>query len=106
MADFAVMFWIYGGGYTLGDGFEFGLYRGLVSPRVPSADYMPGDSIAKKEGVIVVEHNYRLGALGLIALDELKAENPHRSTGNYALQDQQLALQFVHRYLMVFGNPC
>lgn len=66
---------------------------------------MPGDSIAKKEGVIVVEHNYRLGALGLIALDELKAENPHRSTGNYALQDQQLALQFVHRYLMVFGAP-
>ncbi len=55
-----------------------------------------------------VEHNYRLGVLGFLSLpvfafslrltmQELQAESPQASTGNYALQDQQFALQFVAR---------
>ena len=72
LATRKVMFWIYGGGYTIGDGMEFGYYRGI--------------NIASTRDVIVVEHNYRLGALGLTALPELKAESATQSTGNYALQ--------------------
>ena len=44
-----------------------------------------------------VEHNYRLGVLGLLALPELQKENAANSTGNMALQDQQAALAFVYR---------
>ncbi len=82
---FPVMFWIYGGGaklcvsrwptflicfplasqiihlaqmdhtgYVIGDGYEFGFYRGKY--------------LAATRDVIVVEHNYRLGVLGLLSL--------------------------------------
>lgn len=89
---FPVMFWIYGGGFTIGDGYEFGFYRGKY--------------LAATRDVIVVEHNYRLSALGLLALPELATESAFNSTGNYALQDQQEALAFVYRNIAQFsGNP-
>jgi hypothetical protein len=34
--------------------------------------------------VILVTANYRLGALGFMALDQLRNENPQRSTGAFA----------------------
>ena len=48
--------------YLYVSGFEFGYYR--------------GKNIAATRNVIVVEHNYRLGALGFTALPELLAESP------------------------------
>ncbi|EGD82246.1 hypothetical protein PTSG_02916 [Salpingoeca rosetta] len=78
-----VLFWIYGGGFDLGDEFEFGFYR--------------AKNLAKKRRVIVVETNYRLGALGFLANEHLRASNPLNTTGNFGVQDQQAALQFVHR---------
>lgn len=37
-----------------------------------------------RRGVILVTVNYRLGALGFLALSELAEEDPDHSTGNYA----------------------
>lgn len=65
-----VMFWIYGGGFVLGDGMEFGWYR--------------GKHLAALRDVVVVEFNYRLGSLGFLALPELMNESG--TTGNYGTQ--------------------
>eukprot|EP00762_Andalucia_godoyi_P002878 ANDGO_04398.mRNA.1 Acetylcholinesterase len=84
----STLFWIYGGGYVLGDGFEFGLYDGA--------------NLADAQNIIVVTHNYRLSALGFLALPELLAESG--STGNYGVQDQRMALRFVHNAISAFGG--
>eukprot|EP00054_Salpingoeca_dolichothecata_P017906 m.108689 g.108689 ORF g.108689 m.108689 type:complete len:538 (+) comp22643_c1_seq1:56-1669(+) len=83
-----IMFWTYGGGYIFGDEYEFGLYRGKF--------------LAASRGVIVVEFNYRLGPLGFIALPELMKES--NTTGNYALQDQDMALDFIYENAENFGG--
>ncbi|GAB5359947.1 hypothetical protein AAMO2058_000585800 [Amorphochlora amoebiformis] len=85
-----VFFWIFGGGYTLGDGSEFTIYDGT--------------NLAATHDYIVVTFNYRLNILGFLALPELKQEDPHNSTGNYALQDQRQALQFVRDNIRTFGG--
>jgi para-nitrobenzyl esterase len=42
-----------------------------------------GEAVAR-EGAVFVNFNYRLGALGFMALPELSAESPHKTSGNYA----------------------
>ena len=61
-----------GGAWILGDKFEFGVYD--------------GGEFARRNGVVVVAGNYRLDALGWIALDELTKEDSEGATGNYGLQ--------------------
>eukprot|EP00053_Salpingoeca_punica_P010022 m.90251 g.90251 ORF g.90251 m.90251 type:complete len:595 (+) comp15255_c0_seq2:47-1831(+) len=89
-AKLPVMFWIYGGGWVFGDDNEFGYYR--------------GKHLAETREVIVVEVNYRLGALGFLALPGLAAEQSDGTTGNYGLQDQQAAMAFVSRNIEKFGG--
>eukprot|EP01013_Petalomonas_cantuscygni_P008996 TRINITY_DN21761_c0_g1_i1.p1 TRINITY_DN21761_c0_g1~~TRINITY_DN21761_c0_g1_i1.p1 ORF type:complete len:568 (-),score=99.11 TRINITY_DN21761_c0_g1_i1:424-2127(-) len=83
-----VMVWFFGGGYVLGDKWEFGLYdaRNIVA----ADDY------------VHVAVNYRLSALGFLALPELRNETG--TSGNYALQDQRLALQWVQANIHAFGG--
>ena len=57
------------------------------------ADYS-GEGLARK-GVLVVNFGYRLGAFGFLADEELIAESPDGSTGNYGLLDQIKALEWV-----------
>ena len=52
--------------------------------------------------VIIVTLNYRLCALGFMALDALQSESG--STGNHGLQDQQMALQWVRQNIRSFGG--
>jgi para-nitrobenzyl esterase len=80
-----VMMWIYGGGFTGGDG----------------AAYDP-TGLVQEGNVIVVTINYRLGALGLFAHPALDAE--HHLLANYALMDQQLALKWLKRNISGFGG--
>lgn len=57
-------------------------------------------------GAVVVSINYRLGALGFLALPALKAESPDGSVGNYGLLDQIEALRWVKQNVAAFGgNP-
>ncbi|HET8846084.1 MAG TPA: carboxylesterase family protein [Ktedonobacteraceae bacterium] len=82
-----VMVWIHGGGFTGGTG-------NVYDPGV----------IVKKGHVIVVTINYRLSSLGYLALPGLSAETRLGSSGNYGLQDQQAALQWVRANIARFGG--
>jgi para-nitrobenzyl esterase len=50
--------------------------------------------------------NYRLGALGFLALPELDSERPGAPSGSDGIRDQQLALKWVHDNIATFhGDP-
>ncbi len=66
------------------------------------ADYR-GEGLARK-GVLVVNFGYRLGAFGFLAAEELAAEDPNGSTGNYGLMDQIKALEWVRDNIAAFGG--
>ena len=55
------------------------------------ADYS-GEGLAK-QGAVVVNMGYRLGVFGFFADEELQAESPDGTTGNYGLLDQIKALE-------------
>jgi para-nitrobenzyl esterase len=82
-----VMVWIHGGGWLTGSG------SGLWSD---------GAEFAKVHDVVVVSINYRLGALGYLALAD-----PSRESGwttNNGLLDQVAALQWVKENISSFGG--
>jgi len=56
------------------------------------------------ENVIVVTGNYRLGALGFLALDALRSRDPNNSTGNYGSQDQRQVLIWIKANIAAFGG--
>ncbi len=81
-----VMFWIHGGGFTTGCG---------------TSKEFDGDALNER-GVILVTFNYRLGALGYIALPELAKRDG--TTGNNGLLDQIAALKWVQANISAFGG--
>ena len=82
-----VMVWIHGGSFTRGSG---------------SIDNYNGASFAR-DGVVLVTINYRLGIFGYLAHPELSQERSGTS-GNYGLQDQIAALQWVRDNIAAFGG--
>lgn len=66
------------------------------------ADYS-GEGLARR-GVIVVNFGYRLGVFGFYADEELIAESPNGTTGNYGLLDQIKALEWVRANIAAFGG--
>lgn len=80
-----VIFYIHGGAFTLGSG-------------------AMGPSPLATQGVIVVSLNYRLGALGYLANQALRAANKDGSLGNFAVMDQLAALGWVQRNVAAFGG--
>ncbi len=85
-----VLVYIHGGGYNSG-GAACEVYDGL--------------NVALKD-VVFVSIQYRVGALGYMATDALKAENENGSAGNYGLLDQIEALKWVQENIKTFGgNP-
>ncbi|XP_015781326.1 putative inactive carboxylesterase 4 [Tetranychus urticae] len=77
-----VLFWIHGGGFTIGSGVIEGI------PLVPLHD------------VIIVSINYRLNAFGFI---HFGADEP-RIPSNIGFQDQLFALKWVHENIRKFGG--
>lgn len=77
------MFYIYGGGYLTGSGGD------------PTFD---GGNLASRGDVVVVTFNYRLGALGFLALDD------GVTNGNFGFADQILALDWVREHIQSFGG--
>ncbi|MBL7176433.1 MAG: carboxylesterase family protein [Desulfobacteraceae bacterium] len=84
-----VMFWIHGGGHTIGSG---------------NIRTYSGGRLARKKGVVVVAINYRLGPLGYLAHPMLSKESGHDLSGNYGNLDQIAALKWVRRNITAFGG--
>jgi len=78
-----VFVWIYGGGFFGGTGAN------------PLFD---GENLARKD-LVVVTFNYRLGALGFLALPEFGP-----GSGNYGLLDQIAVLRWVRDNIAAFGG--
>ncbi len=77
---YAAMIFFYGGSWTTGSAM-FPLYLGEALTVANNA-------------TVVVTVNYRLAALGFMASEYLRASHDN-STGNFGLQDQRLAMQWV-----------
>lgn len=78
-----VLIWVYGGAF---------IHGGTNKP-----EYY-GNQLAEKGGVIVVSFNYRLGALGfLVSISD-------GLYGNYGLDDQRTAFQWVQDNILSFGG--
>lgn len=83
-----VLFWIHGGAFTSGSG-SVPIYNGAALAR---------------QGIIVVNVNYRLGPLGFLSHPDLSAESAGKSSGNFGLQDQVAALRWVNTNIAAFGG--
>jgi para-nitrobenzyl esterase len=82
-----VMVWIHGGALVTGESDDYDATR-----------------LVEQGNVIVVTINYRLGALGFTAHPALTAESPDHASGNFGLLDQQEALRWVRRNILLFGG--
>lgn len=78
-----VLVWIHGGAFLAGSG------TGL---------WCDGSHLAAEHGIVVVTVNYRLGALGGLAVD------PEATTANSMLRDQVQALRWVRESIGAFGG--
>lgn len=93
--DLPVTVYIYGGGFVMGDSEH--IAAGLLKMYDPT-------NIIEKHGNMFVSMNYRLSGFGFMALPELAEETVTRTTGNYGVQDQRAALQWVQRNIRNFGG--
>ena len=82
-----VLFWIHGGGYTHGAGYE------------PLYD---GGRLAVRGDVVVVTINYRLGALGFLYLGDHMPDA--ELSANVGLLDQIAALRWTKQNIAAFGG--
>jgi len=55
------------------------------------------------DNTIVIAANYRLGPFGFLGSDRLRSASTGNSTGNFGLQDQRLAMQWVHANAVALG---
>ncbi len=86
-----VMFWIHGGGNTIGAG---------------GTNNYNGTNLAQSEDVVVVTINYRLGPFGWFNHPALHTGDPLDDSGNFGTLDIIAALSWVQNNIAVFGgNP-
>jgi len=86
-----VMVWIFGGGFQGGGGNETRLNG-------------TWDVTLSKGELVIVTFNYRLNIFGFLAADALRDRDAENSTGNYGIQDQRMALQWVKTNIKAFGG--
>jgi para-nitrobenzyl esterase len=84
-----IMVWLHGGAFIIGSGGD---------------KFYDGSNLAS-QGVVVVTLNYRLGLFGFLAHPALRNEDPaYPTAGNYGLEDQRAALEWVQRNIQAFGG--
>jgi para-nitrobenzyl esterase len=82
------MVWIHGGAFVFGSGRQ---------PEFSGVQFA-------RQGVVLVNFNYRLGRLGFFAFPALSREHPEELKGNYAYMDQIAALKWVQQNIAAFGG--
>jgi para-nitrobenzyl esterase len=82
-----VLVWIHGGGFLTGSG------TGL---------WTEGTAFPRRHDLVVVTINYRLGALGFLAIEDPQSETGYLS--NAGLLDQVAALRWVRQNISAFGG--
>lgn len=82
-----VMFWIHGGGNTIGNG----------------DDYV-GAQLATRHNLVIVTINYRLGPFGWFAHPALAGGNPVDDSGNFGTLDIIRALTWTRDNIAAFGG--
>jgi para-nitrobenzyl esterase len=90
-----VLFFVHGGGNVQGSS---------GATLADGTAFYDGARLAEEQNVIVVTINYRLGALGFLALAALDAESPTGTSGNLGLLDQLAALRWVQQNIAAFGG--
>jgi para-nitrobenzyl esterase len=83
------MVWIYGGVYFEGEANTF-----------PPANFVKHSD----QPIVVVTFNYRVNVFGFLGAKALAARSPDGTTGNYGIQDQRLAMQWVRSHIAAFGG--
>ncbi len=83
-----VMFWIHGGAFVIGSG---------------SSPIYDGHRFAEHGDVVVVSINYRLGVFGFLHLEQIFGAE-FAGSGNAAILDQVLALEWVRDNIASFGG--
>lgn len=79
------------------------IHGGSLKTGQPWYEDYNGEGLAKNN-VIVVNMGYRLGIFGYYANEELAAESPNGTTGNYGMLDQIKALEWVRDNISAFGG--
>lgn len=86
----AILFWVYGGSFTIGD-----------ASRIQSR----GERfVANHPDIVVVAVNYRLGVFGSLNVSVLGAGEEYTDSCNLNLLDQQAALKWLHENAEAFGG--
>lgn len=96
-AKFPVMVYIHGGSF---------LYGGANRPVFDGVNFV-SHSVARNTPVVAVNFNYRVGLGGFLASAAIKSDlerDGYEGVGNFGLYDQQVALQWVNRYIASFGG--
>jgi para-nitrobenzyl esterase len=57
-----------------------------------------------KGGMVLVQVNYRVNMLGFLSMQQLSSISAKGVSGNYGIQDQLLALQWVQQNIKAFGG--
>jgi carboxylesterase type B len=84
-----VMVWIHGGAYVDGS----------------SNTYTPDTMVARSNNsIICVTLNYRLNIFGFLAGTAIKKRTTDGSTGNFGIQDQRMAIDWVKHNIGAFGG--
>jgi para-nitrobenzyl esterase len=84
-----VMVWLHGGGFSYGAGDSNPCYNGA--------------SLARKEDVILVSVNHRLGVFGYLYLEEIAGEK-YAGSGNAGMLDLVAALEWIRDNIEAFGG--
>ncbi|MDB5270799.1 MAG: hypothetical protein JWP58_3839 [Hymenobacter sp.] len=82
----AVVVWVHGGAFTGGSGDDF-----------------PGQNFARRDSLVAVSINYRLGAFGFLQLGH-QLGAAYRPAGNAGVLDVVAALRWVHANIAAFGG--
>jgi para-nitrobenzyl esterase len=90
----AVMVFIHGGGNQ----------QGGASEIAGGTPIYFGKNLSERGDVVVVTIQYRLGPLGYLVHPGLETENIQGKSGNYAVLDQILALQWIQNNISNFGG--